>query len=92
MIFGKNIYVGDTVELYCPVEIKSSWTSIVYWSMLYGAWVDSHPSHKILHNNPNLQRELYSLLNQEEYNIYTVGENTPTLYKGYCKKIKSFNK
>ena len=90
--FGKNIYVGDTVELYCPIEVKSPWTSIVCWSMLHGAWVDSHSAHRALSQNPEQQRMLYNLIGQEEWNICTVGEDIPTSYKGYCKKIKSFNK
>jgi len=85
--FGKNIYVGDTVELFCPLEFSTTWKSIVYWSMLSGAWVD-FPT--IFIDTPNPQRILYSLLNQQEYNICDVDSDIPIKYKGYCKKIKSF--
>ena len=85
--FGKNIYVGDTLELYCPNEISIKWTSIVYWSMLNGAWIES-PT--IFYDEPNPQRPLSSLLHQQELNICDVGSDIPIKYKGYCKKIKSF--
>lgn len=88
--YGKNIYAGDTVELYCPFEMSSTWSSIVYWSMLHGAWVDAHPGHKMLSRNPNEKRELAPLLGQLEYDIYHYGEEEPSKMKGYCKKIKSF--
>jgi len=87
--FGKNIYAGDTVELFCPMEISTKWESLVYWSMLHGAWVDSHPSHKIMFGE-NSQRTLSSMINQQEWNICDFDSDIPTKYKGYCKKIKSF--
>jgi hypothetical protein len=88
--FGKSIYVGDTVELYCPWEINSKWNSIVYWSMLHGAYVDSHPTHKILQHNPNAQRELYYFLKQDPFICYDEDDNPTQTKQGYCKKIKSF--
>lgn len=90
--FGNKLYAGDTVELYSPMELKTSWTSKIYWSVLYGACVDSHPTHKIMHNNPDKQRHLYTLLNQEPWIIWDTKDNCEKTYKGYCKKIKSFNK
>lgn len=58
--------------------------------MLYGAWVDSHPTH--INMGIGGQRALYGLLGQEEYSIYHYGEDKPTKMKGYCKKVKSFYK
>lgn len=90
--FGKNIYAGDTVELFTPITISTTWTSIVHWNMLYGAWVNIHPGLTILHGSDTAQTELYRLLNQEEWNICDVGSDILISYKGYCKKIKSFHK
>lgn len=91
--FGNRLYPGDTVEIYLPCELSTTWTSIIYWSMLYGAWVDSHPIHKSLSNNEE-QRMLHGLIGQTEFRKYTYGENDETyiIKQGYCKKIKSFNK
>jgi len=88
--FGKKLYVGDIVEIYLPCELRSTWTSEIAWSMLHGAWVDSHPSHKIFSNDPEHQRMLYPLLNQSEITMFT--DDGYVTKKGYCKKIKSFNK
>ena len=52
---GKTIYAGDTVELYNGVEMRSSWTSLVYWNMVDGAYVDSHPGH-VKNGTRQLQR------------------------------------
>jgi hypothetical protein len=90
--FGKKIYAGDTVELYCPSETKTSWTSIVYWSQLYGAHIDSHPAHKKFFNEPNHTRHLYYLLNQSPMTLYDENDEIVSQGQGYCKKIKSFNK
>lgn len=88
--FGKNIYAGDTVELYCPMEISTTWTSVVCWSALYGAWIYVHSGHRLLYGSDTAQRELYKLLEQPEWNICDVGSDIPINYKGYCKKIKNF--
>ena len=90
--FDNKLYAGDTVELYSPIEVETSWTSIIYWDMLYGAMVDSHPAHKKLHNNSEIQRHLYYLLGQEPWTIWDSHDNCEKIYRGYCKKIKSFNK
>ena len=93
--YGNKLYAGDTVELYCPQELNTTWTSIIYWSSLYGACVDSHPSHKKMFNQPDRQRHLYGLLNQDSIKIYNSlddDDDTHIIKQGYCKKIKSFNK
>jgi hypothetical protein len=87
--FGKKLYPGDIVEIYLPSEIGSTWTSEISWGALTGAWVESHPTHKKLSNNPNKQRHLYELLNQHEVTIY---DGDYKQIKGYVKKIKSFKK
>ena len=28
--FGNKLYAGDTVELYSPMELNTSWMSIIY--------------------------------------------------------------
>lgn len=89
--YGNKIYAGDTVEIYCPQELVTPWTSIVYWSSLHGAWIDSHPAHKKLFEQPNRQRPLYTLIKQEPITFYKENDETEK-YQGYCKKIKSFNK
>jgi len=87
--FYKNIYAGDTVELYCPTEISTTWNSIVYWNMLDGAFIHSHQVGKLLYGE-NSMTKLSSMINQQELNICDVGSDIPIKYKGYCKKIKSF--
>ena len=84
---GKNIYAGDTVELFVPMETSTPWQSIVYWDMLHGAWVDSHPTHVNMLGNK--MRTLYPLLNQAAIPIYIYGVEDPEIKIGYVKKIKS---
>jgi len=88
--FGNNLYAGDIVEISIPMELSSTWESEISWSILYGAWVESHPVHKKMSNNPNEQRALYGLIDQPEWRYYEVDEYKTV--KGYVKKIKSFNK
>ena len=88
--FGEKIYAGDTVELSCPCETSTTWTSIVHWNMLDGAFVDSHPAHKAMCLGSG-NRELSGLLKQSDLLFYYEGSDEPHHEQGYCKKIKSFN-
>ena len=88
--FGNKLYAGDTVELYCPIELSTKWVSKIHWNMLYGAYVDYHLAHKKIFNDVDKQRPLYTLLNQYESQIYIDSDSIKV--KGYVKKIKSFNK
>ena len=63
---GKKVYKDDSVELHLPHETKSAYQSIVYWNMIDGAFVDSHPVHVNI-NRANYQRGLRDYLN--EYSI-----------------------
>ena len=42
---GKMLYPGDYVRIATPMCIKSSWCSMIYWTMVGGAVVSSHPTH-----------------------------------------------
>jgi hypothetical protein len=87
---GKVIYAGDTVELNIPWETSSTYQSKVYWSMLHGAFVDSHPAHISLQGRNN-HRNLSDFLNQEPIKItYDTGEQKTKC--GCCRKVKSFYK
>lgn len=83
--FGSRINVGDTVELFIGIEIKTSWTSKVYWNMLDGAFVDSHPVHRKM--GLSVHRDLRNFLNKEDIEIFDTNGN-PHILKTYCKKIK----
>lgn len=65
---GKVIYVGDTLELHAPMEISSTWESIVHWNMLDGAFVNSHPSH-IKMGMGSGHRELRYFIDQDKITI-----------------------
>jgi len=85
--FGSRINVGDTVELFIGIEMSSSWTSKVYWNILDGAFVDSHPGHKKMGLGGH-HRKLRDFINQEDIKIYNEKDELVTL-KTYCKKVKS---
>lgn len=42
---GKNLYVRDIVSLNISHETSTRYESMIYWNMLDGAFVDSHPAH-----------------------------------------------
>lgn len=84
--FGKNIYAGDTVEIYFPIEMSTPWQSQVAWDMLHGAWVDFHPVHVKM--GLGKMRELYPLLRSETVPIYTHGVEKPEYKTSYVKVIK----
>ena len=88
--FGNKIYAGDTVELSCPQETSTTWTSIVHWNMLDGAFVDAHPAHKAMGLGSD-NRTLSPLINQSDFIFYYEGNDEQFHEQGYCKKIKSFN-
>lgn len=85
--FGKNIYAGDTVEIFTPMSFKKPWVSLVYYDRLHGAMVKSKP---IFLSDKESFSHLYSYLGNEPINIYSYGEEEPTKYTPYVKKIKSF--
>lgn len=72
--FGEDIRVGDTVELFVGFETKTSWVSKVYWNMLDGAYVESHPAH--IKMGIGGGRRLSYFINAEDK------------LSTYCKKIK----
>ena len=69
--------MGDTVEVQIKWETGTSHTSIVYWNMLDGAFIDSHPVHIQMHGSVTHR----NLSNYLQNNLEV-----------YCKKVKSFNK
>lgn len=87
---GKMIYAGDTVELWIPMETKKPHQSIVYFSMLEGAYVEDSPAHDFMNGGKRGYRNLSWYLNQETFPIYTYGVEEPEYKKGYCIKVKSF--
>ena len=89
---GKMIYKGDIVSLWLPMETGKYHLSRVYFNMLDGAYVDSSPTHSFLNNGKPSSRNLRDYLNQTPIPIHTFGEETTELKKGFCIKVKSFNK
>jgi hypothetical protein len=85
--FGKNIYAGDTVEILTPWTFKTPWTSLVYYDRLHGAMVKGRA---IFLDEEGKFSHLYSYLGNKPISIHTYGEDDPTTYTPYCKKIKSF--
>jgi len=57
----KKIYVGDTVEVHLSHETHTPHQSIVYWNMLDGAFIESHPAHKRLGSS---HRDLGNYINK----------------------------
>lgn len=85
--FGQRINAGDTVELFHEWEMSTSWTSIVYWNPLDGAFVDAHPGHVKM--NMGVHRSLRDFINQEDIRtVNAVGEYI--VLKIYCKKIPRY--
>lgn len=84
--FGKNLYAGDTVEIYVPMEMRSSWQSQIAWDMLHGAWVDCHPGHVKM--GLGRMRELYSLLEPITIPIFIYGKEEPEYKTSYVKLVK----
>lgn len=77
---GKMIYVGDTVELSMPLELRSKWRSKIMWNMLDGAFVDSAPAHVMLGGDNRCLRDFFG------DGLMMSGENPSVV------KVKSFYK
>lgn len=89
---GKIIYAGDTVKLWLPLETSSEHVSKVYFNMLSGALVRCSPAHSFINEGRQSYRGLRDYLNQEPIPIHEYGSDVPTYKKGFCIKVKSFNK
>jgi hypothetical protein len=83
--FGSRVNTGDTVELYIPWEMKTTWTSKVYWNMLDGAFVDAHPGHVKMGLGGH--RNLRDFLDREPIRTENQDGEIEVL-KTYCKKVK----
>ena len=83
--FGQRIYHGDTVELFIGIEMSTPWKSKVYWNMLDGAFVDSHPGHRKM--GLSVHRTLREFLDREDIKISNQDGDIEVL-KTYCKKVK----
>lgn len=91
---GIDIHVGDTVELHDPMETKNSYQSVIYWNMLDGAFVDSHPAHKSM--NLNEHRDLRGYLNKQDRScwVYHGPNDEDSVWEvrtTKCIKVKSFS-
>jgi hypothetical protein len=89
---GKMIYRGDIVRVWLPMETNTYHLSRVYFNMLDGAYIHSSPTHSFLNDGNPSNRNLRDYLNQTPIPIHTFGEETTELKKGFCIKVKSFNK
>ena len=89
---GKVIYKGDIVEVWLPHETNKGHSSRVYFNMLDGAFVKGSPAHSFMDEGGQNYRKLRDYMNQELVPIYTFGIDESTHTKGYCIKVKSFNK
>lgn len=85
--FGKNIYAGDTVEIFIPMTFSTPFTSLVYWDRLHGAMIKIRP---IFLDKQETFEHLYEYLNQSPFQFWR-GDNL-VVKQGYIKKVKSFNK
>lgn len=89
--FGNKIYAGDTVELYDPISMSSTWESRIFWNPLDGAFVNSHPSFIKMKMGSRGQSLRYFI---ESYTIpvydHPDDEEPAYIQKGYCKLIKPF--
>jgi hypothetical protein len=85
---GKKIYAGDTVEVRLPWETKSSYQSVVYFNMVDGAFIDAHPGH--IKMGLQTYRNLRDFLEQEPIEMSIDDEMISA--RGFCRKVKSFNK
>ncbi len=83
--FGQRVYPGDTVELFIGIEMRTPWKSKVYWNMLDGAFVDSHPGHRKM--GLSYHRNLRDFIGQEDIRIPNETGKIEVL-KTYCKKVK----
>ena len=59
---NNRLYPFDYVRMILPMEVKSAWCSQIYWNPLSGAYVESHPTHKILDKNPNKTRSFDNIV------------------------------
>ena len=89
---GKVIYKGDIVEVWLPHETNKGHISRVYFNMLDGAFIKGSPAHSFMNEGRESYRKLRDYMNQESVPISTFGIDEPTHTKGYCIKVKSFNK
>lgn len=87
---GKMIYAGDIVEVFNPLHSYVPHKSMVFWSALMGAWIDSHPAQKLLSQKENDKTPLYLYLNQKPIN-WRDDSGVSVKKNGYCKKIKSYS-
>lgn len=82
---GKNIYPGDTVELFIGMEMKSSWKSKVFWNPLDGAFVNAHPGHVKMKLAKH--RDLRSFIDVNPVTVKDI-EGKDVLLECWCKKVK----
>ena len=92
--FGKMIYAGDTVEVWSPMETRNPHQSKVLWNRIDGAFINAHPAHIKMHNEPH-HRDLRYYFDDTLIPIWDWDEETEKDYiaryeKGYVKKVKSF--
>lgn len=88
--FGNNLYPGDLVELWVPIETRHPYTTEIHWNMIDGAFVDGHPAHVLLGHNES--RRLSSFIDRKPISYhreYEDGSTKLVTEKGYCKKVKS---
>jgi hypothetical protein len=89
---GKVIYKGDTVKIWLPSETSKGHTSVVYFNMVDGAFIKGSPAHSFMNEGRQSYRKLRDYLNQESIPMHAFGVDEPIPTKGYCIKVKSFNK
>lgn len=89
---GKMIYVGDTVEVWIPVETNKPHQSEVYFNMLDGAYIEDSPVWDFMNDGKRGYRNLSDYIDQKEIPIRYHGLEDPVYKKGYCIKVKSFYK
>lgn len=89
---GKMIYRGDIVKVWLPCETGKPHESIVYHNMLDGAFINGSPAHSFMNDGKPQHRSLRDYLNQDSIPVHHWGVDEPEYQKGYCIKVKSFNK
>ena len=89
---GKMIYKGDIVKVWIPMETNTGHESRVFHNMLDGAFVLGSPAHAFMNDGKQTHRPLRDYLNQKPIPVHEWGVDEPKYQKGYCIKVRSFNK
>jgi hypothetical protein len=84
--FNNKLYIYDFVKLTQRTNIKTPWISQIFWNVIDGAFINSHPAHAAMNGKISSHRDLREFLG-EKYDIshlYQINENEPVNYIPNC--------